>query len=354
MNDFISTRFAALRTQHLRLLRHWTGSPLQQAWRAWLEELHGLLPAALRVRLAARRVARVTWPLPHAFAVPLPQVLVLDTRQVLIQRLNLPLAATRDLPRMLGYEIDKYTPFPRDEVAFAARVEKTVAGRAHVLLVSIARTRLDEILDACRATGLVLAGIDALGRDGQALGVDLLPDELRPRRGGQSRLDGYLAWFCLVLLLALMVMAVSAREAMVQTMRTEVAAQREQVRQLQTLRQELSNTQGAAGYLMRLKAARPGVSALLTELTSCVGNDTWIEQLEVGDGAAKGEGSELSFSGQSRHASALIGLMKNCPSLDSVQFQGVIQPDPQTGKDRFSVRARLKEDAHHAPTIDPS
>ena len=353
MNDFLSAWHDALRAQQLRWLRHWSGSPLQNIWRAWLDELGGMLPAALRKRLATRRVARVTWPLADAVEPGVPQVLVLDARQVLVQRLKLPQAATRDLRGMLGYEIDKYTPFTRDEIAFAARVEKAAAGRAQVLLVSIARARLDAILDQCQAVGLVLAGIEVRGADGKCLGVDLLADDLRPRRGRQTRLNVFLACGCLVLLLAVMLMAVHARATTVQVMRDEVAAQREQLRQLHALRQELANTQGAARYLIRRKTARPGVSAMLVELTRCVGQDTWIEQLEITN-ADQGEGGELSFSGQSTHASALIGEMKGCAFVDNVQFQGVIQPDAHTGKDRFSLHARLKEYAEHAPTIDPS
>lgn len=357
MNDYLSAHIAAVRALQLRLLRRWQGSVAQRWYREWLAELRDMLPPGIRARLAARQVARLNWPLPEAQPqatdLQLPRILVLDAREVLAQRLNLPQAATRDLRGMLGYEIDRYTPFARDEAYFAARVEQVVAGRATVLLVSIGKTRLDAILRTCADCGLALAGVDALDRGGQPLGVDLLPETLRPGRGGNSRLDLCLIWTCLALVLAAMLSFLHARETAVQAMRSEVAAQREQLQQLQALRHELTNTQGAAGYLTRLKAARPTISSLLAELSTCVGQDSWIEQLEVGSSQGSAAG-DLSFSGQSKQASALIGQMKSCPSLDSLQFQGVIQPDAQSGKDRFSLRARLKENADHAPTNDPS
>lgn len=357
MNDYLTARYASVRALQLRLLRRWQGSVVQRWYQVWLAELQDMLPPGIRARLAARQVAGLNWPLPEALPqlteLQTPRILVLDAREVLTQRLNLPQAATRDLHGMLGYEIDRYTPFARNEVYFAARVEQVVAGRAQVLLVSILRTRLDAILQTCADCGLRLAGVDALDHDGQSLGVDLLPETLRPARGRNSRLDRCLVWTCAALLLAAMLSFLHAREATVQAMRSEVAAQREQMQQLQALRHELTNTQGAAGYLTRLKAARPTISLLLAELSSCVGQDSWIEQLEVGSSQGSA-GGDVSFSGQSKQASALIGQMKSCTSLESLQFQGVIQPDAQTGKERFSLRARLKENADHAPTIDPS
>lgn len=357
MNDYLSAHIASVRALELRLLRRWQGSVMQRWCQAWLAELQEMLPPGIRARLAARQVAPLSWPLPETLPQPtglqLPRILMLDAREVLAQRLNLPQAATRDLRGMLGYEIDRYTPFAREEVYFAARIEQVLAGRAKVLLVSIARARLDAILQTCADRGLALAGVDSLDHDGQPQAVNLLPEALRPGRGRNSRLDRCLIWTCMALSVAAMLAFLHARETAVQAMRSEVAAQREQLQQLHALRHELTNTQGAAGYLTRLKAARPTISLLLTELSTCVGQDSWIEQLEVGSSQGSA-GGDLSFSGQSKHASALIGQMKGCPSLDSPQFQGVIQPDAQTGKDRFSLRARLKENADHAPTTDPS
>lgn len=352
MNDYLSTRLAAARALRLQISQHWNGSPAQRWLDLWITELRDMLPERLRARLAARQVPRIAWPLPENVDTHVPYRLVLGASEVLIQRLTLPQAATRDLPRMLGYEIDKYTPFARDEVHFAARVEQVVAGRARVLLVSIARNRLDPILQQCAEQNLTLAGIEVLDHDRQPLGIELLPEALRTGRRRHSRLERYLAWGCAALLVSVMLLFVHAHQATVEQMRAEVETQREQVLQVKELRQELANTRGAASYLTQLRAARPTVSALLAELTACIGDDTWIEQLETG------ERGELSFSGQSRQASALIGRMKHCPSLDNVQFQGVIQPDAQTGKDRFSLQARLraplKETAEDASTIDPS
>ena len=136
------------------------------------------------------------------------------------------------------------------------------------------------------------------------------------------------------------------RQRLLTEMENTVRAQKSQVAEVQKIRQQLTNTRGAANYLIRRKAAQPPLAALLNELTACLPRDTWIDQLEINDSA------EVSFSGQSAKASALIARIKDCHSLENAQFQGVIQPDAQTGKDHFSLRAHLHQEAADAPTTD--
>ena len=61
------------------------------------------------------------------------------------------------------------------------------------------------------------------------------------------------------------------------------------------------------------------------------------------------DGGGVSLSGQSSKASALITRMKDCKTLSDAQFQGIIQPDADTGKERFSLRAQLRKEAADAP-----
>jgi general secretion pathway protein L len=140
-----------------------------------------------------------------------------------------------------------------------------------------------------------------------------------------------------------MVLWLNARSAMVDAMRSSVDEQRTQVQAVQNLRRELINTQGAARYLAQQKAAQPTLSSVLVDLTGCLGADTWVEQLEIADGGG------VSLSGQSAKASALITRMKDCKTLSDAQFQGIIQPDAQTGKERFSLRAHLRKEVVDAP-----
>jgi general secretion pathway protein L len=343
MKHLFSKRLAPLQA---RLCSQWRDSRAQQLWQAWLNELQALLPAPVRARLLPQvRERLIDWPLTGPIGERHDErlVLVLPASMMLVQTLLLPTAAMRDLHNVIGFELDKYTPYPRDHLQYVARVIGKEGALARVLLVAVLRERLQPALDACKAQGLALHAVDGRDAQGRRLGVDLLPAEQKPPRRGRARLPRYLALVCCTLLVSCMVLWLDARTAMVDAMQHRVDEQRGQVQAVQNLRRELINTQGAARYLAQQKAAQPTLSSVLVDLTGCLGADTWIEQLEIADGGG------VSLSGQSAKASALITRMKDCKTLSDAQFQGIIQPDAQTGNERFSLRAHVRKEAPDAP-----
>lgn len=355
MNRLFSSRlapvFAPVQALAERIAQEWRGSLLQRGWRLWLVELRACLPDKLQ-RLVIHDTPEHlhAWPL-TALVPVLPadvqQILVLPPSAVLVQTLQLPLAAARNLTTVVGYELDRFTPFDAAQLYFVVRQDKRSGAVIHVTLVAILRERLDQILAECSALGLQPHAVDVRGSNGQPMGIDLLPIPLRARQPRSGRgLQRKLFWLCGILLVVGMLLWLNDRQRVLSEMQATVQAQKAQVAQIQKIRQQLTNTRGAANYLIRRKSAQPTLAALLNELTACLPRDTWIDQLEINDSA------EVSFSGQSAKASALIARIKACHSLESAQFQGVIQPDAQTGKDHFSLRAQLHQEAADAPTTD--
>jgi len=355
MNRLFSARLTSLPAPVLavaeRIAQHWRGSLLQRGWQLWLVELRACMPEKLQRLLIHDTPEQLhTWPL----GAPLPvlsaqaqQILLLPPSAVMVQTLQLPLAAARDLHTVVGFELDRFTPFDATQLYFVARQDKRVGAFIDVTLVAILRERLDAILAECAAMGLQPHAVDVGCDDQSRLGIDLLPVPLRARqqRSGLG-LQRKLLWLCGGLLIVAMLLWLNDRQRLLEDMQASVKAQKAEVAQIQKIRQQLTNTRGAATYLIQRKAAQTTLVALLNELTACLPKDTWIDQLEINDSA------EVSFSGQSAKASALIGRIKDCHSLENAQFQGVIQPDPQTGKDRFSLRAHLHQEAADAPTTD--
>lgn len=344
MSLLSSARMAPVRARFDVIVRQWRASPAQRLWQLWLQELRGCLPVRAQQWLADETPVQIRqWPLTAPLARTISddrQVLLLPASAVMVQRLQLPLAAARDLESVVGYELDKFTPFPRDQLYYVARQDGRSAGMVQVTLVAIARERLDRILAQCAELGLMPDAVDVSSKEGGLSGVDLLPEFLRPaqariERRGQRKLAG----LCGGLLIILMLLWLQARQQMIEEMQATVQAQKADVAEIQQLRQQLINTQGAVQYLARRKAAQPTMAALLSELTACLPQDTWIDQLEIDDSA------EVSLSGQSTKASALIARLKDCRSLENPQFQGVIQPDADSGKDQFSLRAHLHQEA---------
>ncbi len=314
----------------------WTDSVIRRGLKAWLDELLGLLPPALAARLDRRACTRL-WPPTSAPETARPVTLLLPATHAMVQRITLPAAATRSLHRVLRYELGRYFPYEPEALHFVARVLRKRDERAEVELVAVARERLDAMLATCDERGLRLQAIDVIDAEGERLGVDLLPAGAAARAPRAVRLDRWLGATCLVLLLALAAAYLHHERQRLETMQATVDGQREQVRHLQSLRHELDATVGAARYLGERKASRATLSELLAELTGCLGDEEWISELSLENGR------EVTFSGQSERASALIAQVRRCPSLEQARFQGVIQSDDATGRERYSIRARLRD-----------
>jgi general secretion pathway protein L len=343
----VPTRLAPLLIARDRLVQQWRGSAAQRAWQWWVAELQGCLPQRVRHWLVSETAEQLyVWPLTAPVTTPMAEarrIILLPPSQVMVQTLRLPAAAARNLSTVIGYELDRFTPFEAGQLYFTARQESRSASFIQVTLVAVARERLDRMLAECATLGVRPEAVD-VGDEAQRMGIDLLPVPLRPRQAGSGRrLRRGLIGLCAALLLGCMVLWLNDRQRLLDDMQREVQAQRAQAAEIQQLRQQLTNTRGAANYLLHRKAEQLPLSALLSELTACLPSDTWIEHLEINNGG------ELAFSGQSAKASALIARAKDCRSLDNVQFQGVIQPDAKTGKDQYSLRAHLHQENADAP-----
>ncbi len=329
-----------------RFKSRWQGSGAQVFCHAWGQELLASLPAGLRHGLQpGRPPRRYAWPLPGEVAEGERLILELPADRVLAQRLGLPQAAARDLHRVMDFELDRFTPFSADQVHYVVRREGMDTEQVWVTLAVIRREWLQHCLDTCSARGVVLAGIDVLDDDGQPMGLDLLP-HAPSNRGRGRRLPWGLTVLCLALLVAVAWQWLHNRETALAAMVQDVQGLRTQAAEVAALRQRLDDAQGAAQFLARRRLAQPGRALVLSELTRCLPTDTWLQSLEI---TAQGQ---VDMAGFSSHASALIGQVKGCNHLADAQYQGVIQPDEASGRERFYMRAQARGEGGDAPRPD--
>jgi general secretion pathway protein L len=86
---------------------------------------------------------------------------------------------------------------------------------------------------------------------------------------------------------------------------------------------------------------------LINDLTTRIPLDTYLERLQI-------ESEQVQLQGQAEEASKLIALLGASPCLGNPGFQGQVQPDARTGKDRFQINAVLKDCGLSAGTGAPA
>lgn len=274
----------------------------------------------------------------------LPRTLLLPAEAVLLRRLSFPAAAAGNIRALVGFEIDRQTPFRPDQVEFDCRVLPADKGarQVSVELAVVTRERLDREL---AALGALAAGLDAvdLAHGAGRAGFNLLPAPRRRPKDYRPLLINLamLAFSALMLLLA-MGQLVDNRRAAVEALQAEVEERRVEARRTSQLRKTLEEAAAAANFLAEHKTQRPTTIGLLRDLTDILPDDTFLERLTIA-------GPDLSLTVQSASAAKLIQLFQASPGFADPTLLGAVQPDSRTGKDRATLTVKAVVPAEARP-----
>lgn len=323
-----------------QLAERWQRSSMAGFFTWWWRELEGCLPASLKRYFKAgepRSVLR--WPLPNdASGGPARTVsLLLESAQVLECDVQLPRMPRHALSKVMAHEIDRYTPFTSDEVYFDVRVLEAVPlGILAVRLTVMARSRLDDIVCQAQSLGIEVASVDVTDCHGQPQGIELLSASASAqlaKRASAVR-HGLLA-SALILVLVCMSAWVERREQALEVRRAQLAEIRTSALQVDAMRKQLQARTQLERALRLREAQRLDSVALLDLLTRCVPEQTWL------DGMRADADGQLVLTGTSTRASDLPALMSECAGLLKATLQGGIQPESETGREHFTLHARL-------------
>lgn len=386
--DAIDNQLARLRTRYAR-------SPLPVFFRWWGRELAAMLPQRWRALLAERAEAllfeirdgaMVVWrqsgnACVEAASVALDsaeaeRAAVIDKVRAQIDDPNLrsfyciapgralrrdfslPAAAENNLRQVLAFEMDRQTPFKADQVYFDYRLGKHEAAERNlqVELIVVPRAPLDADLAKLAAGSLALDGVDCW-RDGPGsgrLGLNLLPPERRPRRvNARLRLNLGLAAAAIVLLITAMLLSLGNREAALEAMSQQVEKAQNAAKQVSALRKTLGDSIAAANFLNRRKREMPLMVQMLADLSDRLPDDTYLERIAVD------EKSKIDLQGLSDNTAKLTERLRQSEVLENPSFQGNIQQDPRTRKDRFNMTLEFRHKAEadagreHGPAKEP-
>jgi len=363
---------AVLLQPWLRVKRAFAGSALARFFAWWIAELRHWVPARLRDAVVDRRdVLRITLApagleiargasaepelvVPAELEPAIQQteiarhlaryevrpklVYVLPAARVLARRLTLPLAAEDNLRQVLGFELDRQTPFRADQVYFDQRIaSRDVAARQlQVDLALTTRAALDADLDRLKAAGVELDAVDGPAPNGELLGMNLAPPERRAkRRDLRLRLNLALGAIVIALIGVVMAQSVSSREEALAKLRGEVDKARRDAQAVADLRRTLTETVEGANFLNDRRQSKPVVIELMRDINQRLPDDTYLQRFTLTN-------SEVQIQGLSSDASKLVPLLQQSELIESPAVQGAIMPDATKKKEMFVISAKPK------------
>ena len=343
------------------------GSSVTQTLRQWRKQVLDCLPESWRERISSRitpyilelgpetaRLLRDGRPLEELRALEggtaarlksheYPLVLMLPPPWVLSRTVVLPGAAAENLRQVLGFELDRLTPFSVDQVYFDYQLlpRESSDDMLTVAVALVPRQRVDGWLDKLRAAGIP---VDAMSAASLWEEANLLPPQMRARPDlKRLALSALPSVVVLLLLIAALALPLWQKRQLAIALQQKENTLRVKAAQVMKIRETLNKELQAVKDVSTRWQAAPPVIDLLQVLTNLLPDDTSLQRLEI-------KGSELVINGTSGQASSLIGLLQKAPGFDDPHFLSPVTQ--QRGKELFNLSATINMPFPREPGVE--
>lgn len=346
----------AVASSHGRQVARDAAAAMQLAYAWWTGELAAMLPARLRRRgegmltvspgPAGLLVTRDTPDGPEAVD-PVAwagerareAVLRLPPDLVLARTVSLSQAAEENLHEVMGFQLDRYTPFERDEVHLGCRVvgRDRDAEAVTVAMAVVQRAEVAALVAAAARQGITCTkvAVAAEAFEGSTVQGDLLLDwGTREDVAPPSRWPRLLWAAAAVLLAADVAVPLVQGHARLAALQGELAAVRREAQAVATLREGVEQATDLAAVPVQ-RWQRTQLSALLAELTRLVPDSGWVTQMEAGTGS-------VQLTGYAASANALVPVLEGSPLFGNTAFRSPVTQDAVHGVEQFHLSADLK------------
>ena len=240
-----------------------------------------------------------------------PVNLILPGSRVLRRRLTLPAAARGNLRQVVGFELDRLTPFGEGQAYFDAQELSATPNEIRVELLVVPRPSVQPWLDALERHGLGAGKLEVGGSDP---GINLLPPSRRHSPGFVARLAGS-APLLLLLILAgsVLFLPLWRTHHRLESLQAEERRLRAGSAGVLALRQRLERQLSELEKTAERWKGTPEPLELLAQLSRLLPGNTFLRQLRL-------EGNRLTLQGLSTQASQLIALLESSPAFEHARF----------------------------------
>jgi general secretion pathway protein L len=276
-------------------------------------------------------------------------IIIRLARQDAIQKeLALPAAAKENLYQVVGYELDRYTPFKADQVYYAVKTQDVVnePGKIRVRLVLATREFIDALCEDISAMGIVPLFADyedAANNLEQNFGYyNLLRDFLRQRTKNTRRIiHTALITLTCILLVAVIAMPLWFEYQTVNALQIKTDSLEKDAKKVKALQKDIDAVMDETRQLIEEKKATPEVIRMLNTLSSLIKDDTWLSYAQYSDG-------HLQIQGESPAASTLIAVLEASELFVNARFASPVTQDSISKLERFQITV----DVTNAGVID--
>lgn len=264
-------------------------------------------------------------------------VLRLSRHEAIHTELSLPAAVKENLLQVVGYELDKYSPFKIGQVYYAIQPlpKANEPGHLAVRLIMAPKAHLDALYEDAKVLGLSPLFADCQGApndlDDDSQRYDLLPENYRPKVAKTPRLIySSLVATWLLLLVAALVLPIWLKAQTVGQLQDRVSAIEKEAKKIKAMQSEMNASVEETQKLIDHKTALPSMVAVFNELSTIINDDTWLAYAQY-------SGGHLQIQGESPSASALISVLEASGLFANTKFVSPVTQDNISKLERFQI-----------------
>jgi len=258
-----------------------------------------------------------------------------DARLLRLKR-DFPLAAEAELHRIVGNQIDRWTPYAADQVLFDCRIveRNPRTKKLTAEIVTLPRAIADSPMARMAHWGIRPTFIEAGTGDSESnsIAVGFDAGSVRPKR--RLSLNVALAAVNAVLIVIAVGWPLVEKARVEQELRERVATAQIRATAAAKLRTEVDRVRAEASYLAIRKGEAPRAILVLDEVTRVLPDGTWLEHLTL-------DGTEIQVRGISARAASLIGDMEESSLFANARFRAPVTRQPATGREQFHIASDL-------------
>lgn len=271
--------------------------------------------------------------------------LVLTPEQALLKTITLPLATEENLREVVGFELDRHTPFTPDQAYYDVQVVRRDPQNEKIVVSLAVASKLEiaALIDTLRRAGLTCTAIGINeGATNNAAAFDLQPlMDKPPRRLSRShQLNLALLGLVAVLLFAAVILPIWQKREAVKALNPQAQKSGAEFQISERVYSEYTKLVTEYNFLATRKHAVHPVLAVLEELARTFPDTTWVQRLEL---KLSGKVREVIMIGEAQSASKVIENLEQSP-LSLFQNSKQLTPTSRTqlNTERFHVSAEIK------------
>jgi general secretion pathway protein L len=269
-------------------------------------------------------------------------------QHVLRKRVVLPMATEENLRDVVGFDMDRQTPFTADQVYFGATVvsRDPARDRIEVEVVAVPKTAIESWLTEMRAAGVSVHSIVAADEFSAGSKRTFAPIELLPKSAGlarrwsnMQRINVGLLLLALLIIFATVLLPIWQKREMVKELMPLAVKADTEFKITQKVTEEYTRLANEYNFVVGKKHANYPMVMLVDEITKISPDTMWIQNFEY---KLLPKTRELQLAGEAASVSKVIESLEQTPFLQNTSQRQASRQGSRPNIEYFTLASEVK------------